>query len=607
MSSDIYNLLSEPGSVLLPGGTLWSDDRGALVLHSPSQILRADSPEHIPALLNDVQAATEAGCFAAGYLAYEAGGAFELSTHEADKEMPLAWFAVYSPSNVLAAPHLELRSPIPEASDFRLNVSQEEYQAAVLRVKDLIAAGDTYQVNYTCRARFSMEVDPLGYFCALVGSHPVPYAAYVYTGDEQILSLSPELFLKRRGESIETRPMKGTRRRGRTIEEDAALARELVTSEKDRAENVMILDMMRNDLGRFCKTGSIRVPEMFTAEKYRSVWQMTSSVTGIVPDGVSLAEIMAATFPGSSITGAPKRRTMEIIRELENEPRGMYTGAICLFMPGGDFTCNIAIRTLVHNSGSFELGIGSGIVWDSDPEDEYQETLLKSQFAFSPNHDFSLFETLLLDEDRRYAFESEHIERIAGSAAYWDFPFDRESFAQALSDFAGSASEAPLRVHAEVDQNGEIAVTAVPLPKPPAGPVQVMISAERTNSHNRLLYHKTTERATYSKSLAQAQGLGCYEAVFTNEQGHLTEGSFTNLFVLIDVAWITPPIDDGMLPGIWRESFIKKMDAVERSLALSDLAEAEEIIIGNSVRGVIAVGEIIDEETSRVLWKKPSK
>jgi para-aminobenzoate synthetase/4-amino-4-deoxychorismate lyase len=400
LSSELHNLLSTPGSVLLPGNSTWQDQAEAVVLHTPARIIHAHHPEQIEALLDEVQAATDAGDFVAGYLAYEAGAVFELATHEAEQGRPLAWFAVYPPSNVLTIPQSDLRSlistPIPEASDFRLNVSAEQYQAAVLRVKELIAAGDTYQVNYTCRARFSLAVDPLSYFCSLVASHPVPYAAYINTGDEQILSLSPELFLKRRGDLIETRPMKGTRRRGRTPEEDDQLARELITSAKDRAENVMILDMMRNDLGRFSETGSIRVPEMFTAERYRSVWQMTSSVTGIAPQGVSLAKIMAATFPGSSITGAPKRRTMEIIRELETEPRGVYTGAICLFLPGGDFTCNIAIRTLVHREGRFELGIGSGIVWDSDPEDEYKETLLKSQFAFKPCPDLRLFETLLL-------------------------------------------------------------------------------------------------------------------------------------------------------------------------------------------------------------------
>jgi len=265
--------------------------------------------------------------------------------------------------------------------DLHLNVTRDEYGAAIAAIKDYIAAGDTYQVNYTCHARFAAALDPRDYFLAMVRSHPVPYAAYVNLGPAQVLSLSPELLLDKRGPHLRTKPMKGTRPRGRTPAEDAALRAELTTSLKDRAENLMIVDMMRNDLGRICEIGSVAVPILFEAEQYGTVWQMTTTVTGQLRDDLGLADIIAATLPGSSVTGAPKRRTMEIIRELEPEPRGVYCGAIGLFTSDRDFTLNLPIRTLVHRDGQYDLGIGAGIVWDSDPQSEYEETLLKSQFA----------------------------------------------------------------------------------------------------------------------------------------------------------------------------------------------------------------------------------
>ncbi|MDO8585488.1 MAG: aminodeoxychorismate synthase component I [Armatimonadota bacterium] len=586
------------------------------MLSDPIRVISTSDVSALTDHLDQIEAEVRGGRYVAGYMSYEAGAAFDLATHQPGSSAPLAWFGVYPPEHVVRVRELldtdvqGSRSRtwmsgaigIGASMDFRLNVTAAEYETAIARIRDLIAAGDTYQVNYTCHARFGLEVDPLDYFLALVRSHPVPYAAYINVGDAQILSLSPELFLKRRGELIETRPMKGTRPRGRTLEEDEQLARQLQTSEKDRAENVMILDMMRNDLGRFCRTGSVTVPAMFTVEKYRSVWQMTSTATGFAPDA-SVGEVMAATFPPSSITGAPKRRTMEIIRELESEPRGVYTGVICLFEPGGDFTCSVAIRTLVHKDGEFDLGIGSGIVWDSDAQSEYEETLLKSSFAFDLTPDLRLFETLLLTEDRKYAHESEHIARIAESAKYWDFAFDENLFRARIREFAETAEELPLRVHAELDQEGRVTISAIPLPGAPATPVRVLLSSRRTDSRDRFLFHKTTRRQLYDQALEEAQREGFFEVMFLNQRGNVTEGSFTNLFAYINGEWVTSPISEGMLPGIWRDVFLRENGVAERAISLGDLATSEEVVIGNSVRGAIAVGEIVDEESGAVVWK----
>ena len=332
---------------------------------------------------------------------------------------------VYPPANALSierSGQSAALSPSTEAgcetgpSEPILDVTFEEYVAAIACVREFIAAGDTYQANYTVRARFDLRQDPLAYFLERSLSHPVPYAAYLDLGPAQVISLSPELFLRRRGDVLESRPMKGTRPRGATVATDIDLAYELIGSEKDRAEDLMIVDMVRNDLGRVSRPGTVTVPALFTVEPYGTVWQMSSTVIGQLLPGAGVATIMAATFPGASITGAPKHHTMEIIRDLEAEPRGVYTGFVGLFLPGGDFTCNLCIRTLIHREGRCLLGVGSGVVWDSDAGEEYEETLTKAAFAFparqkpgatshtgagAPEAGLGLFETVLLEAEDR--------------------------------------------------------------------------------------------------------------------------------------------------------------------------------------------------------------
>jgi para-aminobenzoate synthetase/4-amino-4-deoxychorismate lyase len=603
--------LHQPGSVLFHGRA-WGhpareDTRDhALLLTGPVRVITGPAPEELPAALDEVQAELEAGRLVAGYMCYEAGRAFDLTTHEPSAEVPLYWFGVYE-----AAEEQTRRAASPLAAsttwrpgdwppyavpDMHLNVTPDEYVAALAAVKDYIAAGDTYQVNYTCHTRFAADLDPAAYFLALVRSHPVPYAAYLDIGTAQILSLSPELLLEKRGDLLTTKPMKGTRKRGRTPVEDAALREELVTAIKDRAENLMIVDMMRNDLGRVCEVGSVGVPVLFEAEKYRSVWQMTTTVTGRLVAGTSLRRIMEAVLPGSSVTGAPKKRTMEIIHELELEPRGVYCGAIGLFTPDGDFTLNLPIRTLVHRQGRYDLGIGSGIVWDSDPLSEYEETLLKSQFARRLQPDLRLFETMLV-EGPAIRHEAEHLQRLAQSADYWDFPFDAEAARAQLQQFAAQQGGTCV-MRMELDQEGGLSFTSRPAPAPPEGPVLVLISDRRTDSGDRFLYHKTSQRELYDREREAATAAGYFEVLFRNESGNLTEGAISNLFVRIGGEWLTPPLMEGLLPGIWRADFIVRMHAREQRLTMDDLARAEEIVIGNSVRGAIRVDEVVNQTVS---------
>ena len=642
------DLLRRPGSVLFCGEAWGSTaSRGecgrgdtpahAISLCDPLCVISGRDPDALPGALDAVERELAVGHVVAGFMCYEAGRAFGLQTRDPWDLTPLYWFGVYEAAahpppcgrtpphgggaNGTASPsegkgargccRLPYPSPVGRGRPagagggpvpaMRLNVTRDEYCAALARVKEYIAAGDTYQVNYTCHARFAADLDPLDYFLAMVRSHPVPYAAYLDLGEAQVMSISPELLLEKRGDMLRTKPMKGTRKRGRTPEEDAALREELTSSLKDRAENLMIVDMMRNDLGRVCEIGSVDVPVLFEAEQYRSVWQMTTTVTGRLapPRGaghpgppVSLSQIIAATLPGSSVTGAPKKRTMEIIHELEPEPRGVYCGAVCLFLPNGDWTLNLPIRTLVHRAGHYDLGIGSGIVWDSDPLSEYEETLLKSQFARRLTPELRLFETMLAEP--RVAYEGEHLHRLARSAAYWGFPFAVDEAREALRAWVSThgADHATI-VRMELDQEGGLIFSSRPLPPPPEPPVRVLISQVRTDSSDRLLYHKTNQRDLYDAERERAVVGGYFEVVFCNEAGNLTEGAISNLFVRRGGQWLTPPLTDGLLPGIWRADFMARHAAVEAHLTPEMLGEAEEVVIGNSVRGKIRVDEVV--------------
>jgi para-aminobenzoate synthetase/4-amino-4-deoxychorismate lyase len=451
-------------------------------------------------------------------------------------------------------------------------------------------------------------LDPLDYFLALVVRQAVPYAAYLDLGDAQVLSLSPEMFLRRDGEVLESRPMKGTRPRGLDHPSDVALAYELAETEKERAENLMILDMVRNDLGRVSRTGTIHVPSLFTVEPYRTVWQMTSTVQGLLQPGTSLAQIMRAVFPGASITGAPKHHTMEIITEMETEPRGVYTGTVALFSPGGDFTGNIGIRTIVHRDGRCVFGVGSGVVWDAQAAAEYEETWAKGAFAVAPPHGewrppkpgvggaasggLHLFETMLLQADGRYLYLDAHLARMAASARGLGFSFHEGATRAALAALAGSEA-GPLVVRMDLDIEGIIALSTREAPAPPDGPVSLLVSPFRVDHDDPLLAHKTTRRGFYDREYRRAQAEGCFDALFINRLDNVTEGGITSIFARFGASWVTPPVADGLLPGIWRAAFIEEKGAVERSLILDELLAADETVAGNSVRGTVTVATLV--------------
>lgn len=621
-------------SIFTGGGWQLADGARSLALRDPVRVLTAGTASEIPGLLQQVELEQRRGRYVAGYLAYEAGEAFGLAvkphsdatvaanTQSSPVDVPLAWMAVYPRENATTVDQARPAGAVclPDRSSFRFSQDRDGYLSAIERIHSLIAAGDTYQVNYTLQTAFDLNADPLDYFLARTVNHPVPYGAYLDLGDAQVISISPELFLRRRGDLLESRPMKGTRPRGATRAEDAALARALFEAEKDRAENLMIVDMVRNDLGRVSRPGSVSVPSLYAVEPYGTVWQMTSTVTGSLQTGAGLTDILAATFPGASVTGAPKHHTMEITRDLEVARRGVYTGMVGLFLPDGDFTCNLAIRTLVHRSGHCSLGVGSGIVWDSNPEEEYRETLDKLAFvtkddcrppeagwpqpaeASQPRTaeaSLGLFETVLLEAGGKYRWLPEHLDRMALSAASLGLPFDRDRAESVMRQAGAEAAGASAVIRLDLDFGGRVSTSLRPVPESPTCPLVATISAIRVDPAERLLMHKTTQRYLYDQERKWASEQGFFEVLFVNVFDHVTEGSITNIFARFGRSWVTPPVSDGLLPGIWRAKFMAETQAKERSLGLSDLARADELILGNSVRGPMRLTEIKDRTRPR--------
>ena len=581
-----------PGTVLLHD-TL--DPSGENLLFSaPREVLVAHDAASAREALAHLEAAGQRGQHAAGFLAYELGFVFEerlLGSLPPPGPTPLLWLGLYDAPERLTAAEVDRRlaamagAGTGEALDILPRIDEAAYRAAFDRVKALIAAGDTYQVNLTFKAGFRLEGDPVALYRELVRKQPVGYGALINTGTQWILSRSPELFVSSRSGMLAARPMKGTLKRGRTLAEDAAGRAALAADEKNRAENLMIVDLLRNDLGRIAEIGSVKVTDLFTVETYSTLHTMTSGISARRRADVGTTELLANLFPCGSITGAPKLRAMEIIHAVEAGPRGLYTGSIGHFAPNGDLTLNVAIRTaVIGNDGNGEIGIGGGIVADSTAGDEYREALLKMAFFTDPAQPVTLIETLLWDRAEGYALLARHLDRMADSAGYFGLPFDREAV---LALLEGQSFPADLmRVRLTLDASGPD-VTSVPLPPNP-DVFRFAIAPERLDSQSLWLAHKTTNRAFYDEPRQRAHAeLGVDEVLFCNERGELTEGSITNLFVERGGILLTPPLSSGLLPGTLRAELLASGKAAEQVLTLADLETAEAIWLGNSVRGLL--------------------
>lgn len=567
----------------------------------PLEVVRCERPGDVAAALARLAAAGAEGLYGAGFLSYELGYLMEpklapLLPH--NRSQPLLWFGLFDAPRELdpaaVGRWLEARTSHGyQLGELRWSLDREDYLAAARRVKEYIAAGDVYQINLTLKGLFGFTGNPLALYRDLRRRQRVAHGALVVAPDFQVLSLSPELFLRVEEGRAEARPMKGTAARGASPEEDVALGEWLCRDVKSRAENLMIVDLLRNDLGRVAEIGSVEVTDLFTVESYPTLHQMTSGITARLRADVGLPEIARGLFPCGSITGAPKLRAMEIIRELEPGERGVYTGAIGMLAPDGDALFNVAIRTVfLDGQGRGQLGVGSGIVQDSDPLVEWEECLLKARFLTDDRLPFQLIETLRWESERGYYLLDRHLNRLSHSAAYFGYPCDAKAVRERLSREAERfAAAAAMRVRLLLDEDGAISLDSRPMEIPEADHILTfVISGERVRSDDPFTYHKTTRRDLYDREFERHQkASGCAEVVFLNERGEVTEGSRTNLFIERDGALLTPPVRCGLLAGTLRRDMIENssLTVEERVLTPADLKTAERIYLGNSVRGLM--------------------
>lgn len=593
-----------------------------LHFQSPEKVLRAERIEEVLPMLREAESS---GLFAAGFVSYEAASAFDAALQTLPSEgFPLLCIGLFQAPDVLESIE-EAPTASFEVGELKPSVTKTDYVAAIDEIKERIAEGATYQVNYTYRLHAPFSGDPWAFFYELVNVQKTDYAAFIDTGDYAICSASPELFFSLNDGEIMSRPMKGTARRGRTFSEDRQQAQALHTSEKDRAENIMIVDMIRNDIGRIAEPGSVKTVSTYDVEKYATLWQMTSTVQGQLkkrtrrhkskkdPDrplhgAVSacdeengstfrIAEIMRALFPCASITGAPKVKTMEIIRDLETLPRKIYTGSIGFMSPQGEACFNVAIRTALigKEAGTLEYGVGGGIVWDSKAEDEYEETLTKARILTRSVMDFQLLETLLWEPESGIFLLDEHMQRLGKSAAYFDIPLDNHAVLERLQGTGHTCAGVPHRIRLLVSLGGSFEVQAVPMEEGRARLPGVPRTAQRSiptmrvalakhaiDSQDVFLFHKTTHREVYEN--ANADFPDCDDVILWNERGEVTESTIANVVIRKDGRLITPPVECGLLAGTFREHLLERGEIEEAIISVSDLKLADEVFLINSVR-----------------------
>lgn len=545
------------------------------------RIVQASTIAAIPPVLTAVETALGEGLCAAGFIAYEAAAGFDrvLVTRAPEPGQPLVWFGLFERAEPAPPP-----APDPDAyrlGDWQPSISEAQYRDRLAAIRGWLRAGDSYQVNFTFRLRARFEGDPLALLGVLDQAQGGAYGGFIDTGEWAIASASPELFFTLDAGRITGKPMKGTAPRGRTLAEDAANRAALAASIKDRAENLMIVDMVRNDLARIARLGSVRVPRLFEVERYPRVLQMTTTVTAATDAGLS--RLLAALFPCASITGAPKVRTMALIRELECSPRGVYTGSLGFCLPDGRMQFNVAIRTAVvdRRRGEVSFGTGSGVVWDSQAEDEYRECLTKANILSRPPAPFALLETLLWTPADGYALLDRHIERLAASAGYFDIACDPDTVRRHLQATAPAAGESQ-RVRLLLHRDGRLETEIAPLAPSPE-PVRVALAREPVDRTDPFLFHKTTRREVYQRAAAGRPD--CADVILWNRAGELTESTIANLVLELDGRYLTPALDCGLLPGTLRRQLLTDGAIEEARLPLAALHQARRLWLINSVRG----------------------
>jgi aminodeoxychorismate synthase, component I, bacterial clade len=623
LPAEVYALVEHtPSTVLLECGKATggaNEPNHTQLFVEPLRICTASSPDEVAALFVEIESAVASGLTAAGYFTHECGNCFEpkAGLHPLPAGQPLAWFGIYEHGYRFdhATGSFEDDEPVQLARfrdgvarqsdvlsvDVQFSLTEAQYAGRIEAIHEWIRAGDVYQLNFTAPYRVKVRGNMAALYAQLSARQPVEYGAFIHAQPERrILSLSPELFFRidevRGSRRITTRPMKGTAARGRTTAEDRALAEWLRDDGKNRAENLMIVDLLRNDLGRLAKFGTVRAEEMFFVERYATLWQMTSTVTADLRPGVGYSDVFRALFPCGSITGAPKVRAMQLLAELEEQPRGVYTGAIGYFSPKRT-VFNVAIRTLELCGNEGTMGVGSGIVIDSVASDEFNECQLKAQFLTSgaspspegatPCDDLSLIETMLWDGG--FLLIELHLDRLVDSAEYLGFPCRRADVQSALQAHAqGFRNSAFRKVRLLLNKHGELSIASETIsPQNSDAIVRVRIADDRADSADRWLYHKTTQHALYDKARSWTTGNNCDELLFLNERGEVTEGAISNVFIEKDGCMFTPPVRCGLLPGVYRRHLLEtRPNTEERVLTLENLRTADAVYVCNAVRGL---------------------
>ncbi|MBU1688218.1 MAG: aminodeoxychorismate synthase component I [Proteobacteria bacterium] len=601
------------------------DDHRSYLFLEPCGMITCTAADDPGLFLEIIRRQVEQGHHVAGWFSYEFGYLLEpvLGHPPGSVDQIVAEFGVYGPPVVFDHRTGSVSGSLPQLKrqngekgqtytleGMRLNLSQAEYETNVSRIKEYIAAGDTYQVNYTMKLLFEFTGSDGALYQSLRRNQSVSFGAMIKTGQRRILSFSPELFFKKIGDRCLVRPMKGTSPRGRDLGDDQRISRSLAQDPKNRSENVMIVDLLRNDLGRLCQMGSVQVDSLFDVESYETLLQMTSTISGSLRPDIKWPEIFRALFPCGSVTGAPKIRTMEIIRELEGEARGVYTGGIGFIGPDGNAVFNVPIRTVSLQGNHGEMGIGSGIVAESDPIHEWEECWLKGGFLLNPVPDFQLIETMLCRPRAGIWLLDEHLDRLRSSAKYWGFSLAEAAIGKTLAEVPPKTDgvdplESCFKVRLLVSKDGRFEIKMTPCPHPvlsvedaPAAivPGKVAYATSKIHSSDPYLYHKTTRRTLYNEERNAAVDRGCFDVLFTNERGEVTEGSICNLFVRKDGLWLTPSRECGLLGGVLRDFLLKNgmpgsahPPLREAVLTRADLDQAEAIYLGNSVRGLVRV------------------
>ena len=593
--------------IFLDSSLCGKENRYSYIFSDPVNIITCHNTKAVKNTLKKMDKAREHGYYLSGFLSYEAGYAFQENTPEDQHySFPLIWMGVFTKPVIFDCFRTKQNFPclvanpaadnIPPYSitNLRLNISRPQYLESIKKIRRLIAAGDTYQVNYTMKCLFDFSGSPFTFYRDLRDKQKVSYGAFIKSQDFSLLSFSPELFFRQDKDIITVRPMKGTIIRGRNAQEDRQRKNSLKHDTKNRAENIMIVDLLRNDLGRISRTGSVKVKELFRVEPYLTLSQMTSTISSKLKKNISIFDLLSSIFPCGSVTGAPKIRTMGIIRELEKEARKVYTGAIGFFGPRRKAVFNVAIRTVLLQKDKAEMGIGSGITYSSQAGQEYAECLLKARFLTSPA--FRLIETMLWTNKKGFFLLDYHLKRLKQSSRFFGFKYSGKTIRRCLGKHtAFLLKNTSYKIRLLLSPDGRVEtehaeITAV-AEKPP---LRIILSAHKTDPADIFLYHKTTNRHLYDREYAKYKKAGYYDVIFINKRNELTEGTISNLFIKKSGRFYTPPISCGLLPGVFRSYYLENHpETEEKILTVKDLELSDEIYVANSVRGMV-----------RVFWNK---